>query len=88
MMILFIIPKKSEYPFAIFASLTHVNQLKTRKKMKVGGRDQVQEATHKARLGTLERTQPNSNSPSRVRDQDEGVVGRNEREKYFLTRGH
>ena len=35
MTILFIIPKKSEYPFAIFASLTHVNQLKTRKKMKV-----------------------------------------------------
>ena len=37
-------------------------------------------------MRALEGCHVNSKSPSRVRDGEEGVAGRNRREKHFLTR--
>ena len=45
------------------------------------------EATHKARQRSLGGRLVSSKSPSRVRDRDKGVAGRNEREYQFPTEG-
>ena len=43
----------------------------------------VPEVTHEARLKAIEGRRVSSKSPPRIRDGDEGVAGRNGREKYF-----